>query len=213
MTDTQDTPDTAPDTPELKAKFQGLPAKVRAQVEDQLQHSTMTLKIVVGQTFADRATTNSHAVTSAGRTGLKSGQVSELTVIGTLKPNGAKRLKQLFSILDGNFAGASLVGTVHDMRFVLLDNDTKLLFCTAFDGEWDPYIDDFATKIPELMDYIFGNVVGWPGIHSPQVKDFIAGIQIPSSGWFVAHPQLTVAEQARLIELDKNVNAFAEKLN
>lgn len=198
---------------ELDAKYQRLPAKVRQQVEAQLAHSATTLKIVVGQAFADRDVLHAHAVDSAGRTGLRSGQVSELTVIAPLKPNGAKRLRQLFSILNGNFAGASLVGTVHDMRFVLLDNDTRLLFCTAYDGEWDPYIDDFATKIPDLMDYIFGNVESWPGIHSPQVKDFIAGIQVGASGWFVAHPQLTVAEQERLLEQDKNVTAFVQKLN
>lgn len=198
---------------ELDAKYQRLPARVRQQIEAQLAHSATTLKIVVGQTFADRDVLNAHAVESAGRTGLKSGQVSELTVIATLKPNGAKRLRKLFSILNGNFAGASLVGTVHDMRFVLLDNDTRLLFCTAYDGEWDPYIDDFATKIPDLMDYIFGNVEGWPGIHSPRVKDFIASIQVGASGWFVANPQLTVAEQARLLEQDKNVTSFVQKLN
>ena len=201
------------DEAQLEAKYQRLPAKVRQQVEARLAHSATTLKIVVGQTFADREVLNAHAVDSAGRTGLKSGQVSELTVLATLKPNGAKRLRKLFDILNGNFAGASLVGTVHDMRFVLLDNDTRLLFCAAYDGEWDPYIDDFATKIPDLMDYIFGNVEGWPGIHSPEVKDFIAGIQVGASGWFVANPQLTVAEQERLLEQDKNVTAFVQKLN
>ena len=49
-------------------------------------------------------------------------------------------------------SGADKVGTVHDMRFVFLDNDTKLLFATAYDGDWDPYIDDFATKIPDDLD-------------------------------------------------------------
>ena len=61
---------------------------------------------------------------------------------------GAKRLRGLLQLLEGNFQGADEVGTVHDMRFVFLDNDTKLLFATAYDGDWDAYIDDFATKIP-----------------------------------------------------------------
>ena len=52
-------------------------------------------------------------------------------------------------------SGADAVGTVHDMRFVFLDNDTKLLFATAYDGEWDAYIDDFATKIPNALDLLF----------------------------------------------------------
>jgi hypothetical protein len=49
------------------------------------------------------------------------------------------------------------------MRFVFLDNDTKFLFATAYDGAWDPYIDDFATKIPDEMDIIFSAFEGWPG--------------------------------------------------
>src|SRR5271166_3566653 len=58
-------------------------------------------------------------------------------------------------------AGTSIsvdrVGTVHDMRVVFLDNDTKLLFCTAYDGDWDPYIDDFGTKIPDILDLQFAH--------------------------------------------------------
>ena len=37
------------------------------------------------------------------------------------------------------------------MRFVIFDNDTKLLFATAYDGDWDAYINDFATLIPEAL--------------------------------------------------------------
>jgi hypothetical protein len=47
---------------------------------------------------------------------------------------------------NGDFSDTDRVGTVHDMRFVLMDNDTKMLFATAYDGDWDPYIDDFAAR-------------------------------------------------------------------
>lgn len=198
---------------ESETKFARLPEQIRHRVDDQLQHSAIGLKLMVGQALTDREELNAHAVSPAGRTGLKSGQVSELTVIADLKPDGAHRLRKMFKLIDGNFAGATEIGTLHDMRFVFLDNDTKLLFATAYDGEWDPYIDDFGTLIPELMDYIFDNVEGWPGIHSPDVKDFIASLQISAAGWYVAHPELTVAEGTRLLEQDKNVNAFVQTLN
>ena len=198
---------------ESETTFHRLPQGVRESVNARLQHASMSMKIWVGEQLADREVLDAHQVVSAGRTGLRSGQVSELTVIAPLKPDGAKRLRKLFDLLGGNFAGALAVGTLHTMRFVFLDNDTKLLFATSYDGEWDPYIDDFAVKIPELMDYIFGNVEGWPGIHSPEVKDFIAGMQIGAAGWFVYHPETTVAEATRLLELDKSVNAFVETLN
>ena len=83
-----------------------------------------------------------------------------MKAIAPLKEGGAERLKKVLEIAGGNLAGATRVGTLHDLRFVFLDNDTRVLFCTAYDGDWDPYIDDFATKIPELMDILFGSVEG-----------------------------------------------------
>src|SRR5699024_10524689 len=77
--------------------------------------------------------------------------------------------------------------TLHDMRFVFFDNDTRILFATAYDGAWDAYINDFATKIPELMALLFQNVEGWPGIHSPDVTAIIAEHTITASGCFVAN--------------------------
>jgi hypothetical protein len=149
---------------------------------------------------------------SAGRIGIRQGTVSELTVIAPFAPGGAKRLRTLLRLLNGNFSGGQKVGTLHDMRFVFLDNDTKFLFATAYDGAWDPYIDDFATKIPDEMDVVFSAFEGWPGIHSPDVKDWIVKHQIPAEGWYVAHPDLTVAEAARVKRVGKAVDEFLDKI-
>jgi hypothetical protein len=131
---------------------------------------------------------------NAGRIGARQGKVSELTGIIPFAKGGAKRLRGLLQALEGNFRGGDAVGTLHDMRFVFLDNDTKLLFATAYDGQWDAYIDDFVTKIPNAMDLLFCNIEGWPGIHNPSVKDFIANHQVAAEAWYVANPDLTVAK-------------------
>jgi hypothetical protein len=149
---------------------------------------------------------------SAGRIGTRLGSISELTVIAPFAPGGAQRLRAVLRLLNGNFSGGKKVGTLHDMRFVFLDNDTKFLFATAFDGQWDPYIDDFATKIPDEMDVVFSAFDGWPGIHSPDVKDWIVKHQIPAEGWYVAHPDLTVAESGRLKRVGKAVEEFLDKI-
>jgi hypothetical protein len=149
---------------------------------------------------------------SAGRIGIRLGTVSELTVIAPFAPGGAKRLRALLQLLNGNFSGGDKVGTLHDMRFVFLDNDTKFLFATAYDGAWDPYIDDFATKIPEEMDIVFSAFEGWPGIRNAKVKDWIVSHQIPAEGWYVAHPDLSVAETGRLKRIGKAVDEFLDKL-
>lgn len=147
--------------------------------------------------MADSSSPQTSPVPS-NRVGLRSGQISELTVIAPLKPGGADRLRALFTDkLQGRFELADRIGTVHDMRFVFIENDTKLLFATTYDKDWDSYIDDFATKIPEGMDLIFSEVEGWPGIHSPTVKDVIAKYQITASAWYIAYPDATVVDIRR----------------
>ena len=149
---------------------------------------------------------------SAGRAGRQSGNVSELTAIAKLKPGGGDRLRRIFNLTGGNFDGAQKVSTLHDMRFVLFDDDTRILFATAYDGDWDTYINDFATKIPDLMDLLFANVEGWPGIASPDVKDFIADHQIDAAGWFVANPQVTVVDVRRLQRMETALDAFLDTM-
>ena len=150
---------------------------------------------------------------NAGRIGARQGKVSELTgIFPFATPAGAKRLRVLLEFLEGNFKLADAVGTVHDMRFVFLDNDTKLLFCTAYDGEWDAYIDDFATKIPDALDLLFCDAEGWPGIRSPKIKDWIVGHQIAAQAWYVGNPNLTVAETRRLAKVGKAVEELLDRI-
>jgi hypothetical protein len=169
------------------------------------------LEKVLGELTSFASSTRAR-VESAGRTGVRQGKVSELLFITPFAPGGAARLRALLQLRDGSFDDTDRVGTVHDMRFVFLDNDTKLLFATAYDGDWDPYIDDFATKITDQMDVIFTACEGWPGIRSPKVKDWIANHQIPAEGWYVAHPDLTVRDIHRLKRIGQAVDEFLDKV-
>jgi hypothetical protein len=151
-------------------------------------------------------------VTRAGANGLRQRKVSELTLVIPLAPGGAERLSALLDVFSGNFQGADRVGTVHDMRFVFLDDDTKLLFATAYDGDWDPYIDDFQSKIPDALDLIWCNAEDYPGLRSPQIKDWITARQITAKSWYVASPDLTVAETRRLERVGKALDEFLDKV-
>jgi hypothetical protein len=185
---------------ELRELYADAPQYVKTALENALPGLT---------SLASEAQTRTE---SAGRIGIRQGRVSELTVIAPFAPGGAKRLRAMLRLLNGNFSGGAKVGTLHNMRFVFLDNDTKLLFATAYDGEWDPYIEDFATKIPDEMDIIFSAAEGWPGIRSPKVKDWIVEHQIPAEGWYVAHPDLTVAEAGRQKRISRAVDEFLDKV-
>jgi hypothetical protein len=152
-------------------------------------------------------------LTNAGRIGLRQGKVSELTVIAPFAEGGAKRLRALLKALGANFGAAGdKVGTLHDMRFVFFDNDTRMLFCTAYDGDWDTYIDDFVAKIPDELDLVFSTTEGWPGLKTPGIKDHIAGFQITAEAWYVASPNLTVAETKKLERQGKALDEFFDKV-
>src|ERR1700742_5075650 len=157
------------------------------------------LENVLRELTSDASETPPPPVESAGRVGSRLGKVSELTIIVPLAPGGARRLRAFLQLLHGNLKrGGDLVGTLHDMRFVFLDNDTKLLFATTYDGDWDAYIDDFVTQIPDYLDIIDSAWEGWPGIRSPEAKDYLVKHQVSAEGWYVGNPDLTVVETRRL---------------
>jgi len=171
------------------------------------------LENVLHELRSQAAQTPPPSLESAGRVGARIGKVSELTIVVPLAPGGAKRLRAFLKLVGGNIDRANEVGTVHDMRFVFLDNDTRMLFATAYDGEWDAYIDDFASKIPDYLDIIDSAWEGWPGIRSPQAKDYLAKYQVTADGWFVADPEMTVVEQRRLKKIGKAVDEFLDQID
>lgn len=188
--------------------------EAKKQIDQALPEASKEVKdtILAGMEEQLRSGKVAPSMTSAGRVGTRAGKVSELTVIAPLKPGGADRLRRLFKLTNGYFSAADRVGTVHDMRFVFLPGDKELLFATTFDGDWDTYIDDFATQIPVDMDLVFGEVEGWPGIHDPSVKDFIAKYQHTADGWYVASPDLTVVDTRRAQKKAESLDEFLDKV-
>ena len=72
------------------------------------------------------------------------------------------------------------IKTIHEARFVLFDDDTRLAFVTSFDGPWDAYMEDFFTSGPTLalFDAIFGHTEGYAGLpDQAAVQTFVLGAQ------------------------------------
>jgi hypothetical protein len=187
-------------------------AKLRDLFADAPEVGRNALENVLKQLTTQVSETPPPPIVSAGRVGSRLGKISELTMVVPLAPGGADRLRAFLKLLGGNLAGADKVGSVHDMRFVFFDNDTRMIFATTFDGDWDPYIDDFVTHIPNELDIIDSAWEGWPGIHSPDAKDYLAKHQITAEGWYVGNPDLTVAETRRLKRLGEAVDEFLDKV-
>jgi hypothetical protein len=198
-------------TMEQDSSVQEKIGQLRELFADAPEVGKKALENVLQRLQTDAAQAPPPPVQSAGRAGSRLGKVSELTIIVPFAPGGADRLRAFLRLFGGNLAGADDVGSVHDMRFVFLDNDTRMLFATAYDGDWDAYIDDFATKIPDFLDIIDSAWEGWPGIRSPEAKDYLAKYQITAEGWYVAN-DLTVAETRRLRQIGEAVDEFLDKV-
>ena len=147
---------------------------------------------------------------TGSRPGLKAGRVNEFTLMFKLKPGGAERLRKKIAG-DSNFQShVDGVGTVHDLRFTIFDNDTRLLFASTFDGDWDAYIDDFAARIPDLIDVAFGEVDDYPGIKHPNVKDFIVKHQVTSTYFYSAYPDASVRDIRKAMKIKGGLDVLLD---
>ena len=76
------------------------------------------------------------------------------------------------------------IASIHEARFVLFDDDTRLLFATSFDGPWDAYMEDFASRPLQLFDAIFQHVEGYEGLPDlAAVKEFILSAQVTAGAY------------------------------
>ncbi len=125
------------------------------------------------------------AVTGSSQPGLRVGPTSEFSLFFQVKPGQGPSLRSaLLDLQDtpgyrpGDYNMA--IQTIHEARFVLFDEDTRLAFITSFDGPWDAYMEDFFTSGPTLalFDVIFRHVDGYDGLPDlAAVKAFVLGAE------------------------------------
>ena len=124
-----------------------------------------------------------------------SGTITEWCVLWTLKPgvDGDKIIEHILAGLSKRPGGIRQsykdIG-VHDARYVLFDNDTRLLITISFDNDFDKYFDDalalFTGGDPSQIGFEW--VEGFKefpegGYRSKtweEVKNFLATTQIPA---------------------------------
>jgi hypothetical protein len=125
------------------------------------------------------------SLTETTRPGLSVGPTSEFSLFFHVKPGQGEGLREALQALQGTPGYrpgdyGMAVATIHEARFVLFDNDTRLAFVTSFDGPWDAYMEDFFTSGPTLalFDVIFRHVEGYEGLPDlGALKALIVGAQ------------------------------------
>jgi hypothetical protein len=123
--------------------------------------------------------------TASTQPGMTVGPTSEFSLFFHVKPghgsslrDGLRDLQSTPGYRPGDYGMA--IQTIHEARFVLFDDDTRLAFITSFDGPWDAYMEDFFTSGPTLalFDVIFRHVEGYDGLPDlAAVKTFILGAE------------------------------------
>src|SRR3954454_8550189 len=124
-------------------------------------------------------------MTGASRPGVSVGPTSEFSLFFHVKPGEGENIRVALRDLQqtpgyrpGDYGMA--VATIHEARFVLFDDDTRLAFITSFDGPWDAYMEDFFTSGPTLalFDAVFQHTEGYDGLPDLEaVKAFVLGAE------------------------------------
>lgn len=133
--------------------------------------------------------------------------MTEFTVFPKVKPGHGKAIREELERARQDprrVQAIQEIGTLHEARWVLFDNDTRLLFCSSFDGSWDKYIDDFATTyIANIFDAVFSHCEGFPGIKDPNIKDWFMANAREASGYVCAYPDATVKAIWKALAVEK----------
>jgi hypothetical protein len=117
------------------------------------------------------------------------GTTSEFSLFLRVRPGHEDDVRAAVQVLQGSpgYRPGDYdlpITTIHEARFVLFDDGTRLLFATSFDGPWDAYMEDFASKPLGLFDTIFRHVEGYEGLPDvAAVRNFVLSAQVTASGY------------------------------
>ena len=172
-------------------------------------------------TTEDRAATSTSPSSYNPNMGLKAGRVTELRIFFHVKPGHAEQLKEACRKFVGGGARTNVENVlkvgIHDQSITLFDNDTRLLFATTFDTDWDPYIEDsvnlvgkenyfsWLQHLEEVPEYPMDNL---PSID--EMKVFLNANRVTATTFIRSFPNVTVRQQYKMVQLQK---AFEQVLN
>ena len=142
------------------------------------------------------------------------GKINALTAITKIKPGHASDLRRtlegLTAAAGGKIAG---LGTIHIVRWVIFDNETRLFFATNFNGDVEDYMRDFAERAPDGIDAIWGHCEDYPGAKNyQQLRDYILGHAIETTGYYCAYPESTVTDIQKALTWKKKFDAFLDEI-
>src|SRR6516165_6140565 len=144
--------------------------------------------------------------------GKRIGKKGEISGIGKVAPGGAKLFRERLPQIQaeaGYWEGR--VGTPHDFRVTLIDNDTRILFTIVYDGDFKPYIEDILREAGPWLDQIFLGVWdGFRGTKDRKSVEELLGFAFEANVFFVSNPDVTVRDVAKMKRLSGAVSELLD---
>lgn len=149
---------------------------------------------------------------------------NQYTALGAVKPGLFRRWLVTVLLVLVDYACRHIftrghlgrVQTIHFARWVFLDNKTRVVFASNYDGSHQSYMDDFINKVAWGLNLVFSNGVGWPRTRwlisggariEQKFKRFQRRHQLPTQVWYKAYPGLTLVDLKRNHEIRKGMEA------
>ena len=141
-------------------------------------------------------------------------QVTELTVITPIIQGKAETLRQVLKgIQISPDSPIKRISSIHYARWVIFDNDTRLLFTSNFDGTWEKYLRDFVKLAAGGLDAIWSNCVGYPGAEPYEnFAAYVRGHQIETSLFYAAYPAATVQTVIKALDWEQKTTTFLREI-
>ena len=113
-----------------------------------------------------------------------------------MKPGAAASLRQVLGALQiSPNSPIKEINTIHFARWVIFDNDKRLLFTSNFDGSGKTTCAISRVKTPDGMDKIFGHCDGYPPggcADFEAFKAYVRKCQVPTDLFYAAYPESSV---------------------
>ena len=136
---------------------------------------------------------------------------NQFSALGSVKPGLFRRwlLTLVLWVTDyacrhvANQGHLGRVQTIHFARWVFIDNHRRMVFASSYDGQHEPYMDDFVNKVAWGLNLTFSHGVGWPSTdwlikrgarRELKFKYFQRRHHIPSQVWYKAYPGLALTD-------------------
>ena len=160
----------------------------------------------------ERTAMSQHATRQPDGPGKRIGKKGEISGIGRVAPGGAKLFRERLPQIQAE-AGywETRVGTVHDFRVTLIDNDTRILFTIVYDGDVKPYIEDIVREARPWLELIFLGV--WDGLKEvtvASVEELLSVSAFEADVFFVRNPDVTVRDVAKMQRVSTAVNELLD---